>query len=158
MQSWGLVLHLSPKIRTRCAAILDVFVIVDVDVRVYQRSRNAYAIRSGPLSRSHMPSLLLPASSRLHDHEPGREHGRRRHARLHTQLSPPTSLAQALLHPRRVLRSPNSHTTFCGHHREFHPAQRRASRAASMLPRLGQLVLWGDGYVCMQRLLCECRW
>ena len=43
---------------------------------------DATAIRSGMLSRSHMPSLHIPSPSRLLAHEPESEHGRSRRHRL----------------------------------------------------------------------------
>jgi hypothetical protein len=76
-----------------------------------------------------------------------------------TQPSSPTSPAQALLHPWRLLRARASQATITG------SPQRRASRAASMFAKLGRLGSRDDGesWICVevvhtitQRPLREC--
>ncbi|KAI0275648.1 hypothetical protein BGY98DRAFT_1098701 [Russula aff. rugulosa BPL654] len=80
-------------------------------------------------------------------------------ARAQTQPSSPTSPAQALLHPWRLLRARASQTSIAG------PPQRRASRAASMFAKLGRLGSRDDNesWICVevvhtitQRPLREC--
>ena len=82
-------------------------------------------------------------------------------ARVQTPPSSPTSPAQALLHPWRLLRARASQATIAG------PPQRRASRAASMFAKLGRLGSRDDGesWICVevvhtitQRPLRECDW
>ncbi|KAI0246343.1 hypothetical protein BJV78DRAFT_1286499 [Lactifluus subvellereus] len=81
--------------------------------------------------------------------------------RAHTHPSSPTSPAQALLHPWRLLRARTSHATFAG------SPQRRVSRAASMFAKLGRFGSRGDGesWICVevvhtitQRALRDCEW
>ncbi|KAH8977437.1 hypothetical protein EDB86DRAFT_2837855 [Lactarius hatsudake] len=72
---------------------------------------------------------------------PARACGR---ARSHTQPSSPSSPAQALLHPWRLLRSRTSHATFAGAGASTGSLQRRASRAASMFTKLGRLASRDD--------------
>ncbi|KAH9983437.1 hypothetical protein BJV74DRAFT_620127 [Russula compacta] len=82
-------------------------------------------------------------------------------ARAETQPPSPTSPAQALLHPWRLLRARTSQATITG------ASQRRASRAASMFAKLGRLGSRDDGesWICVevvhtitQRPLRECEW
>ncbi|KAH9023036.1 hypothetical protein EDB83DRAFT_2320215 [Lactarius deliciosus] len=72
---------------------------------------------------------------------PARACGR---ARSHTQPSSPSSPAQALLHPWRLLRSRTSHATFAGTGASTGSLQRRASRAASVFTKLGRLASRDD--------------
>lgn len=78
-----------------------------------------------------------------------------------TQPSSPTSPAQALLHPWRLLRARTSQATIAG------SPQRRSSRAASMFAKLGRLGSRDDceSWICVevvhtitQRPLRECEW
>jgi len=82
-------------------------------------------------------------------------------ARAETQPSSPTSPAQALLHPWRLLRARTSHGTIAT------SPQRRSSRAASMFAKLGRFGSRDDGesWICVevvrtitQRPLRECEW
>jgi hypothetical protein len=70
----------------------------------------------------------------------------RSQAPAQTQPSSPTSPAQALLHPWRLLRARTSQATITG------SPQRRASRAASMFTKLGRLGSWDDGesWICVE--------
>ncbi|KAI9462753.1 hypothetical protein F5148DRAFT_211408 [Russula earlei] len=92
---------------------------------------------------------------------PARTHPPRRQARTQMQTSSPTSPAQALLHPWRLLRARTSQATITG------TPQRRASKAASMFAKLGRLGSRDDGesWICVevvhtitQRPLRECDW
>lgn len=88
-------------------------------------------------------------------------------ARSPTQPSSPTSPAQALLHPWRLLRSRTSHATFAGAGTSTRSLQRRASRAASMFTKLSRLGSRDDGeswiyvevvHTITQRPLRDCEW
>jgi hypothetical protein len=88
-------------------------------------------------------------------------------ARSHTQPSSPTSPAQALLHPWRLLRSRTSHATLAGAGASTSSLQRRASRAASMFTKLGRLGSRDVGeswiyvevvHTITQRPLRDCEW
>lgn len=73
-------------------------------------------------------------------------------ARSHTQPSSPSSPAQALLHPWRLLRARTSHATIAGAGASTGSLQRRASRAASMFAKLGRLGSRDDGesWICVE--------
>ncbi|KAH9166578.1 hypothetical protein EDB89DRAFT_212065 [Lactarius sanguifluus] len=95
---------------------------------------------------------------------PARACGR---ARSHTQPSSPSSPAQALLHPWRLLRSRTSHATIAGAGAGTGSLQRRASRAASVLTKLGRLASRDDSdswiyvevvHTITQRPLRDCEW
>jgi hypothetical protein len=87
-------------------------------------------------------------------------------ARSPTQPSSPTSPAQALLHPWRLLRARTSHATIAGAGASTSSLQRRASRAASMFTKLGRLGSRDDGswiyvevvHTITQRTLRDCEW
>ena len=88
-------------------------------------------------------------------------------ARSPTQPSSPTSPAQALLHPWRLLRARTSHATIAGAGASTRSLQRRASRAASMFAKLGRLGSRDDGeswiyvevvHTITQRPLRDCEW
>jgi hypothetical protein len=96
-----------------------------------------------------------------------RERGRCGRARSPTRPSSPTSPAQALLHPWRLLRARTSHATFAGAGASTNSLQRRASRAASMFTKLGRLGSRDDGeswiyvevvHTITQRPLRDCEW
>lgn len=153
-------LHLKSRIRTKCEPLILVVFLTfySSHFSFWRRQCSAF-------------SVTTTSTSEYID-VPGREcdsiwsanvlayaYPARGQAPAQTQPSSPTSPAQALLHPWRLLRARASQATITG------SPQRRASRAASMFAKLGRLGSRDDGesWICVevvhtitQRPLREC--